>query len=169
MNSQVSLDVDLLADMPAKTMLALVAKHREAKRFFEQAQRAIKDFPSLFLMLEEMDVDVRFDPDMKLMSVSFAGDGPRLGKVWGELRRNGFTCDQRPKKGDTEFNGWFDQEGYPHISIHFTSTLCRRVQVGTKTVEQPIYETICGEELSIAAESRPTLAVVNGDSSDIPF
>jgi hypothetical protein len=27
----------------------------------------------------------------------------------------------------------------------FTSTVCRRVKVGTKTVEVDVYETVCGE------------------------
>lgn len=167
---QVSLDVDMLSDLPAKSLLALVAKHREVKKYFEQAQAALKDFPALFLQMEEMDIDLRFDPDLKLICANFSGDGPRLGKVWGELRRAGFGCDTRPKKGDTQFNGWFTQEGYPTVSIYFTSTLCKRVQVGTQTVEQPIYETICGESLEMSAPvPPPTLTVVSGELDDIPF
>lgn len=174
-NTQVSLDVDMLADLPAKAMLALVTKHRETKKYFEQAQRAIQDFPALFLKLEEMDIDLRFDPDMKYICLSFAGDGPRLGKLWGELRRSGFACEERPKKGDTSFAGWFKQEGYPQLLVNFTSTLCRRVQVGTKTVEQPIFETICGDSLEVSApETPPALTVVGGGAvanfdDDIPF
>src|SRR6185312_10756363 len=121
----------MLADMPVKALLQLVAKHREAKKFFEQSQQAIKNFPSLFLKVEEMDIDLRFDCDMKMIGLTFAGDGPRLGAVWGELRRHGFNCSTRPKKGDTQFSGWFEQQGYPPITVYFTSTLCKRVQVGT--------------------------------------
>lgn len=167
----VSLDVDMLSDLPAKALLALISKHRETKRYFEQAQRALQDFPRLFLLIEDMDIDLRFDPDLKIMSLSFAGDGPRLGRLWGELRRAGFNCSTRPKKGDTEFSGYFKEEGYAAIVVHFTSTLCRRIQVGTQTVEQPIYETICGEELELTAPIAPSaLTVVAGEfADDIPF
>lgn len=166
-----SLGIDMLADLPAKAMLALVTKHRETKRFFEQAQHTVQNFPALFLLFEDMDIDIRFDPDLKLISTNFAGDGPNLGKIWGELRRHGFKCQTRPKKGDTQFSGWFQREGYATISIYFTSTLCRRVKIGTKTVEQDIYETICGDSLEVTAPAEPAaLTVVNGDlDDDIPF
>lgn len=168
MNQQVSLDVDMLAELPARSMLSLAAKYREVKKFFEQSQRMLKDFPALFLAVEDMDIEPRFDPDLKLISLNFAGDGPRLGKLWGELRRNGFNCDTRPKKGDTQFSGWFRRDGYPNISVYFTSTLCRRVQVGTKTVEQPIYETICGDMPEIEPPAAP--ALVDAEmANDIPF
>lgn len=166
----ISLDVDMLASLPAKSLLSFVSKYREVKKYFAQAQKALQDHAPLFLMLEEMDIDLRFDPDYYSIGVNFSGDGPRLGKVWGELRRHGYTCDTRPKKGDTSFSGSFHQEGYARISVYFTSTMCRRVQVGTQTVEQPIYETICGEDPSIAAEDgRPALSVVDGGKDAIPF
>jgi hypothetical protein len=171
MSTQISLDVDMLADMPAKTMLVLVAKYRETKKFFEQAQRTLQDFPALFLFLEEMDIEPRFDPDIKLITLNFAGDGPKLGKVWGELRRAGYTSDTRPKKGDTQFSGWFTKDNYVAIAVYFTSTLCRRIKVGTKTVEQDIYETICGEDMAVAAPTEAP-ALVNNNAvidSDIPF
>lgn len=175
MSTAVSLDVDMLSGLPAKALLALVTKHREAQRFFEQSQRALRDFPALFLLLEDMDIDVRFDPDLKLISISFSGDGPRLGKVWAELRRCGYSCARRPKKGDTEFSGSFEHQGYPMICVHFTSALCRRVQVGTRMVEQPIYETRCGDALpEIESGDTPTLAAPapsdsSADAGDIPF
>lgn len=169
----VSLDVDMLSDIPAKAMLALVAKHQETKRYFVQAQKTLQDFPALFLAVEEMDIEPRFDPDLRLISFNFAGDGLKLGKVWGELRRAGFSCSSRPKKGDTQFSGWFEQDGYATISVYFTSTMCRRVQVGTQIVQQPIYETICGEDASVAVPAEPpALTVVTGaltPDDDIPF
>ena len=49
-------------------------------------------------------------------------------------------------------------------------TLCRRVQVGTKMVEQPIYETQCGELPELDADApKANLAVVEGGFDDIPF
>lgn len=151
----VTIDVDMLASLPTKTLLSLLEKRKVVKRFFDQSMRALQQHTSLFLTLEEMNIDVGFDPDYQLISVRFTGDGSKLGKVWGELRRHGWNCDARPKKGDTEFHGWFSQEGEVKISVSFTSSLCRRVQVGTKTVEQPIYETICGDVLHEIDEPVP--------------
>jgi hypothetical protein len=31
------------------------------------------------------------------------------------------------------------------IWLAFSSTVCRRVKIGTKTVEQDVYETVCDE------------------------
>ena len=145
MSTVPSIDVEMLATLPVKALLAYVAKQRDTRRFFEQSLKAIQEHAALFLMLEETGIDVRFDPDYLTICIGFAGDGQRLGQVWGELRRHGFNCETRPKKGDVDFHGYFQQDGYPKLMVNFTSTLCRRVQVGTQTVEQPIYETICGE------------------------
>lgn len=143
----ISLDVDMLSDIPARSLLALLEKHKEVKKFFKLCERTIKELPGLFALVEDMDISVSYDPSNGYIGFSFSGDGPKLGKIWGELRRCGYSCDTRPQKGDTSFGGIFKRNEYASILLYFSSTLCRRVQVGTQTVEQPIYETVCGEDL----------------------
>jgi hypothetical protein len=153
MNS-VSIDVDMLESLPAKTMLRLADQQKTARRHAESFAAAIKADPALFLALEEMDIEPKFDLSAYgSIDLSFPGDGETLGKVWGLLRRHGYRTEARPKKGDTGFTAFWERDGMPRIWMQFSSTLCRRVQVGTKMVEQPIYETQCGDLPQLDAET----------------
>ena len=143
----VSIDIDSLAHLPARTLLRYVERRQQITRWVDEWGRTIQDHAPLFLFLEAQDIDVRFNGDDGSVHVSFTGTGERFGKVWGELRRAGFKCDTRPSEGATQFAGYFLRDGYARLWMFFTSSVCRQVQVGTRTVEQPIYETRCGEEL----------------------
>jgi hypothetical protein len=53
-------------------------------------------------------------------------------------------------KGHYYWTKWTNPEaeatlGDVRLYITFSSNDCRRVQVGTKTVEQPVYETVCDD------------------------
>ena len=63
------------------------------------------------------------------------------------------------------------EEGLSRFWMQFTSSVCKRVQVGTKTVEQPIYEVQCGAlpDLIEEAPAAANLTVVDGGFDDIPF
>ena len=81
------------------------------------------------------------------VDVSFAGDAHKLASVVRILRTSGFdTQSARPKEGDTT---WYARYVHPEVSVnvwlYFTSSVCKRVKVGTKLVEQDVYETQCGD------------------------
>lgn len=90
-------------------------------------------------------VEASFDGQI---NVNFAGDKDQLAKVMRIVRTGGwvFTNTHRPKKGGTS---WTSYAGHPHTTVqmwfYFTSTVCKRVKVGTKMVEQDIYEVECGD------------------------
>lgn len=160
----VSIDVDMLDQVPAKTMLKLVERTQSAKRYAELFHLTVRQFAPLFRRLEELDIDLSFGMQDGDINVSFTGDGERLKTVWAELRRNGFEPAFRPKKGETEFSTFFQQAGFSQIWFRFSSTVCKRVQVGTHMVEQPIYETRCDELPELEA---PAQAVAVAD--EVPF
>jgi hypothetical protein len=171
MNSLAEIEIERLESLPAATMLRLVEKSKKAKKNAAAFQAAISGMPALFNKLEELDIDPGFDLDSDHISVNFSGDGAKLGFVWGELRRHGYNTHSRPEKGKTEFYSFWVHESFCKIWLNFSSSVCRRVQVGTRTVtkEEPIYETQCGElpELEAAA---PALTVIEGGASDVsPF
>lgn len=117
-----------------------------------------------------MDIDAAFCMATGTIDISFTGDGPKLACVWTELRRHGYEPDSRPTKGDTSYNSHWrcGREGYSTIWVSFSSSVCRRVQVGTKMVEQPVYETQCEGSIDIESlPSKPELAIVATD--DLPF
>lgn len=142
----VSIDVDMLASLPVKTLLRHEEKRRATAKNLAAAFATIQRHSSLFGALEALDIDVTFAPEHESMPIDlrFAGDGDRLGEVWGLLRAAGYAVNKRPEKGDTQFSGYWRKDGEAGIYMYFTSTLCKRVQVGTRLVEQPVYETQCG-------------------------
>lgn len=168
MNAQVSvIEPEALEYLPAKTLLRLVEQSQKVKKHTALFQTTLRAHPELFRILEELDIEVAFCLRSGDIDLSFTGDGQRLIAVWKELRLAGWKPNAHPKKGDTSFHTHWPKEGFATFWMSFSSSVCRRVQVGTKMVEQPIYETQCAELPLIEAET-PATAVVEVDS-EIPF
>lgn len=169
MNAQVTIiEPETLEYLPAKTLLRLVEQSQKTAKNAKAFRLAVGTFPDLFRAFEELDLNVGFNLDNEHINLSFAGDGEKLKTVWGHMRRAGFNTTTRPAKGDTEFNAFWHQEGFAGIFMMFSSTMCRRVKVGTKMVEQAIYETQCGELPEIETDDKP-VTVVEEYADDIPF
>lgn len=170
MSSEISIDVDMLDQLPAKTMLRLIELAQAAQKHNALFQKTVRTLAPLFRQLEVLDVTLTFNLGDGDINLTFTGDGERLRQVWSELRRNGYNCATHPKKGDTTFYGWWQQEGVSQIWMNFSSSVCRRVQVGTKMVEQPIYETQCGELPALEEiEAAPALRPPAPSLEEIPF
>jgi hypothetical protein len=169
-STELIIDVDTLEYLPAKTILKLVEHSQKVSKALKEFKQTVNEVRTLFRTLEEMDIDLQFNPDGGYIVLCFTGDGERLAAVWKELRRNGYKNDCRPKKGDTTFYAFWERVGYARLFMSFSSSMCRRVQVGTKMVETPIYETQCGELPELDTDApKPNLTVVEGDANDIPF
>jgi hypothetical protein len=80
------------------------------------------------------------------LNLTVTGTKHILNAAWGALRRAGFERHgERPAEGQTQFNGYFTHPSGAKVWLQFTSTSCRRVQIGTQLVEQAVYETVCDE------------------------
>lgn len=170
MNAQITMiEPEALEYLPAKTLLRLIEKQQKAAKRFKEFKAVIGSFPDLFRSFEDLDIEPGFDLDGDYINLSFAGDGPKLAAVWKLLRQHGYKNSCHPKKGDTTFYAFWEQEGYAKFFMNFTSSVCRRVKVGTKTVEQDVYETQCGEMPTDLEIEAPKKAVVEVDDNDIPF
>ena len=165
MNSEVTIiEPETLEYLPAKTLLRLVEQAQKAQKFGALFRLTVKSFPALFRRLEELDIDPSFSLAEGDVNLNFTGDGPKLTEVWKALRAAGYEPNARPSKGQSTFYTHWNREGYSTIWMSFDSSVCRRVKVGTKMVEQDIFETQCGElpELDAPLSS---VAVVE----EIPF
>lgn len=170
MNVQMTVvEPEELEYLPAKTLLLLVERSQTASKNLKAFKRTVNAVPGLFRRFEELDIDVSFNLDNAYINMNFTGDGEKLKAAWSALRRHGYNTTARPKKGDTTFNAFWVREGQAELFMMFSSSLCRRVQVGTKMVEQPIYETQCGELPEIEEPSATAVAVVEEHANDIPF
>lgn len=165
----ISPNVDQLVDLPA-ALFELAKTAREAGVFIASADRCIRENFDVFDWLERKSINIGFDFTNSLLTVSFTGDGPMLAEFWSLLRRAGYHTENRPKQGDTSYYGWWSKTGSLGIVLSFSSSVCRRVQTGTRTVtrEEPIYKTICGDQLAIPEESA-LIELSTPADDDIPF
>lgn len=147
MNNNLSIDVNMLADAPAATLLSITTKHQSAQRAYREAVTLVTAMPDLFRALESLDVTIQFDPASQdyPLNLNFSGDGEKFAEVWGLLRRAGFSTEKRPERGMTSFQNFWTHPEFRGLYLCFYATTCRPVQVGVQMVEQPIYETICGD------------------------
>lgn len=164
------IDAEPLEFLPAKTLLQLVERSQQATKNLKEFKRTVSALPELFRRLEELDIDLSFNLDSTWIGLRFTGDGARLTDVWRALRLNGYSTVVHPKKGDTEVHAFWKHEGQVELFMCFSSSLCKRVQVGTKMVEQPIYETQCGDlpELGEPADKAVVVSTPEQDD-DLPF
>jgi hypothetical protein len=120
---------------------------------------SIKDFyRPIVNALHRLGIEPGLSTDV---DVSFSGDAHKLATVVRILRTSGFTTESaRPKDGDTT---WYARYTHPECAtsvwLYFTSSVCKRVKVGTKMVEQDVYEVQCGD--GNLAEAFPAVEQVN--------
>jgi hypothetical protein len=145
--NDVSIDVESLARLPAKTLLEAISKQQDSARRSARAIATVKAFAPMFLELEALDIEARVTLDDGKLNICFSGDTGRFAKVWQILRRAGYQPNSRPKADEKQSSfatTWEFSDEFTPIWFLFTSSVCKRVQVGTKLVETPIYETQCG-------------------------
>lgn len=143
--SDISIDVDYLAAAPLKTIMRFAEQKKTWTKNSEKLQAWLREFQGLVVELENLDIEPKFDLSYGTADIAFAGDGDKLGAVWAILRRHGYVPTDRPQKGATSFNCFWENGDRPRVWMQFTSTMCRRIQTGTKMVETPIYEVVCGD------------------------
>lgn len=97
--------------------------------------------------LQKLEIEPTLEQVASYLTVSFTGDSHKLSAVVRILRTNGFsTTADPPKPGNNEWYAYYRSEkSNVPVWLYFTSSICRRVKIGTKMVEQDVYETVCGE------------------------
>lgn len=81
------------------------------------------------------------------IDVRLIGDKHAFLALLRILNKHGFRT-KKIEKGATEYFESFSVPGTDYelgLWVYFTSSVCRRVKVGTKMVEQDVYETVCDE------------------------
>jgi hypothetical protein len=79
-------------------------------------------------------------------NLTFSGTPENLNTFFKVMRGEGFTPTSRPSEAETNYStSWTRGEDEDKLRIwsFYYSTVCQRVQVGTKMVEQPVYEIRC--------------------------
>jgi len=84
--------------------------------------------------------------DTDTYNMNITGSRADLDIMFGLLRRAGLMPTLRPVENNPTYStAWYSEDRSFRVWIFFASTSCKRVQVGTKTEEVPVYETVCEE------------------------
>lgn len=109
---------------------------------------------ALMGLVEDMD-KVGFDATVTSSGLEFsgAGDKAKLLAMFRTMRKHGYTPSSRPAAETTYFYAYWDRaDGIGSVWVGFTSTVCKRVQVGTEMKEVAVYEVRCGENMEVTDE-----------------
>jgi hypothetical protein len=135
-----SIDSDILNKLSA--LNASAARWRETNHEYLPLLEALEDFKAF-------SHSPYWDGDLNL---PILGTGQDLVRVWRALRAAGFEPPEvRPKADSSYWSGFFEKWTYDYtlrVYVTFSSTICRQVKVGTKTIEVDEYETVCEGEVN---------------------
>jgi len=125
---------------------------KDAKRNRKSVLKFIEDYAdeigrviSGSEILLEWLIRAEIDASSNCLDLSYSGDKLVLQGIYKVFRKLGYQSETRPQENEPTFTSfWNHPESDMKIWLRFTSTVCKRVKIGTKTVEEDIYETRCG-------------------------
>ena len=81
------------------------------------------------------------------VDISVTGTRTTMNTLVGTLRKLGYVANRTPVEGDTSYCTYFYQGDTDfRVWVNFTSTVCRRVKIGTEMREVDVYEVQCDDE-----------------------
>jgi len=78
-----------------------------------------------------------------IISLLDSGDKAMVKLIWNKLRTVGYVTELNPAENEVNFSGWWYMDDQPRIWLSFSSTVCKRVKVGTKTQVIDVFEVVC--------------------------
>lgn len=118
-----------------------------ARRIGQIIKRDNKRVATICKVLQKTGVNVTdVGVDSSSYNISITGPRADLDVMFGILRRLGLQPTSRPQEKTQYFSTyWTFEDTTDYIFVMFSSTSCKRVQVGTKMEEVPVYDTVCEE------------------------
>ncbi len=86
---------------------------------------------------------LRASMDSHSLDLNISGDKEILKSFWHKMRTSGYETDYKPEENEVSFCCWWNKEDEVRIWLSFSSTICKRVKIGTETKEIDIYEVVC--------------------------
>ena len=120
-------------------------KAKRGIKFLEENALEINRIETGLAPVKEWFINSDIDIVNRCVDLSYAGDKHVLEGIFAALRKMGYQPTSRPKEDKmTSFSTFFDNnETGLRIWISFSSTQCKRVKVGSRFVEQDVYEIVC--------------------------
>ena len=120
-------------------------RKKEVKKFIATYEDEINQITSGMEVVSEWLINVTIDTCSESLDLKYAGDKLVMQGCFKAFRKMGFVAAKKPGENDGVFTCyWTHPDSDLRIWFSFSSTVCMRVKVGTKMVEQDVYETHCG-------------------------
>ena len=117
---------------------------RERKMFVKNHKDEMFAVANGLIDVQRYIIDLSYD-GITALDLRVAGDHHVFKGTWSALRKMGYKTSMPVK--DDKFASWsayFHKEGSDlSVWLSFASTKCTRKKVGTKMVEQDVYEVVC--------------------------
>lgn len=129
-------------------MKNVIEKHQEK---WDNFQDKLSERAHIFNKLcNEIPDDWNVDGDLDsycTMDIRFTGDKSRLQAMWKILRAAGLTPDEHVGTDvvSSFSTFWREPDKDSCIYMSWSSSVCKMVQRGTRTIEVPDYETVCND------------------------
>lgn len=118
---------------------------KAVKKFIEDYSDEINRITGGTTDLLEWLISVSIDTSSTSLDISYAGDKLVMQGIFKAFRKLGYTSTSRPKDSESQFTCyWEHKDSDMRIWLRFSSTVCKRVKIGTKMQEVDVYETRCG-------------------------
>jgi hypothetical protein len=117
-------------------------KRKALKQYIKAHSVQLSRIASGLEVVSEYIISINLD-GVASVDVSVAGDHHVLNGMWAALRKLGYKTSTRPEEKVAGFSGYWYKDEWPAIWMTFSSTKCTRKKIGTKMVEQPVYEVVC--------------------------
>jgi len=117
------------------------------------------------LLLEDINQSTHIGVDFSSINFRLAGGPDDLKTAFRILRVAGFEPGMRPDtdKKEPEFQTYFNHPDGAKVWLSFSSTLCRRVKTGVRTVEEAVYEIQCDDGADLSAGTQAESSEGNDD------
>lgn len=151
----------------SKLQISFDKKQALKKQSLEENQTHwdnFKDFYESLATEVESNPAVTMTPRECYCDITLSGTKTELGVMVRALRSRGLVPDSRPRKEDVSWTTWWRHQdrkklnyskAFPKIWLSFHSTQCERVKIGTKMVEEAIFEVKCGEGNLLEVDDAP--------------
>lgn len=118
-----------------------------ARRINQTIKRDSKRVAVICKALQKAGVNITdVHVDSSSYSISITGPRADLDVMFGILRRHGLQPGSRPEEKTQYYSTyWTFKDSTNYVFVMFSSSTCKRVQVGTKMEEVPVYDTVCEE------------------------
>lgn len=117
---------------------------KRIKKFIEEYEDEINRIMAGTENLLEWFINAAIDTSSDSLDLSYAGDKHTIEGIYRAFRKLGYKTDKHLTKPEAVFTCYWDhKESDMRIWLRFSSTVCKRVKVGTKMVETDVFETRC--------------------------